>query len=485
MAQQLLLRRGTAAEWTAANPILAEGEMAIEKDTKKYKIGNGITNWNGLAYSSLPADVYTKDQVDAMVNQDEWYGIERNVTLGDSAWTRIGKLDYHRTLPIQNNRKGVLLADDGTENFQLNPNDFNLIDTGAAADLSGASGQMMIKQGRFYARYEQEGDIERIKISPYALAGFIEIQSYYISSEEVSLNRTTLKLSSCVNNSVEYRGGNNTAAYDAGGNTLLGRPVTNLSLTLFRTYARNRGAKWNANVYSTAVAEYILRLVEYANSNSQLTFTEELTPEGYKQGGLGAGITTLDDTKWGDFNGRNPFIPCGYTASLGIKSGVINYQMPVEYDVSQPVIEVNSYRGVAVPFGHTSKHTDGVKALIQADDAGGQSLLYTTNDPSKFSSSGIEGYKLTGILPRENGYIKQMMFGQNLDILPQAVGGSATTYFCDYFYTSIPETGVSERAILFGGSAYIGSSAGCGFSTSTSAPSYAYSFLGSRLCYIP
>lgn len=62
MAQQILLRRGTAAEWTAANPILAEGEMGLEKDTNKYKIGNGITNWNGLEYSSLPADVYTKDQ---------------------------------------------------------------------------------------------------------------------------------------------------------------------------------------------------------------------------------------------------------------------------------------------------------------------------------------------------------------------------------------------------------------------------------------
>lgn len=426
-----------------------------------------------------------KDYVDTNINQDEWYGIEHDVTHGDSAWTRIGKMDYHRTLPIQNNRKGVLLGDGGTENFQLNPNDFNLTDTGAAADLSGVSGQMMVNQGRFYARYEMEGNIERVKISPYALAGFIEIPSYYTSSEEASLNRTTLKLSSCVNNSIEYRGGNNTEAYDAGSNTLLGRPVTNLSLALFRTYARNRGAKWNANVYSTAVAEYILRLVEYANTNSQLPFTEELTPEGYKQGGLGAGVTTLDSTKWGDWNGRNPFIPCGYCASLGIKSGVVNYQMPVEYDVTQPIVEVNSYRGVVLPFGHTSKYTDGVKALIQADDAGGQSLLYTTNDPSKFSSAGIEGYKLTGTLPRESGYIKQMMFGLNLDILPQSVGGSATTYFCDYFYTSIPETGVSERAIAFGGSAHNGSTAGCGCSYSNLSPSHANVAFGSRLCYIP
>ena len=159
--------------------------------------------------------------------------------------------------------------------------------------------------------------------------------------------------------------------------------------------------------------------------------------------------------------------------------------MPVEYDVTQPIVEVNSYRGVVVPFGHTNKHTDGAKALIQAADAGGQSLLYTTNDPSKFSSAGIEGYKLTGTLPRESGYIKQLMFGQNLDILPQAVGGSATTYFCDQFITSIPETGVSERTFLFGGFASSGSTAGCGYSSSLSLPSSASAYFGSRLCYIP
>ena len=43
-------RRGTAAEWTSANPILADGEMGYEKDTKKTKIGDGSTAWNNLGY---------------------------------------------------------------------------------------------------------------------------------------------------------------------------------------------------------------------------------------------------------------------------------------------------------------------------------------------------------------------------------------------------------------------------------------------------
>lgn len=50
MAIKILLRKDTAANWTTANSILAEGEMGIEKDTKKYKIGDGVTNWNSLAY---------------------------------------------------------------------------------------------------------------------------------------------------------------------------------------------------------------------------------------------------------------------------------------------------------------------------------------------------------------------------------------------------------------------------------------------------
>ena len=52
MANRIQLRRGTAAEAASANPILAEGEIAVELDTSFYKIGDGITDWNSLPYSS-------------------------------------------------------------------------------------------------------------------------------------------------------------------------------------------------------------------------------------------------------------------------------------------------------------------------------------------------------------------------------------------------------------------------------------------------
>jgi hypothetical protein len=59
MAVQIQLRRGTAAAWTSANPTLAVGELVIETDTDKYKIGDGSTAWTSLGYSSLPTDAIT------------------------------------------------------------------------------------------------------------------------------------------------------------------------------------------------------------------------------------------------------------------------------------------------------------------------------------------------------------------------------------------------------------------------------------------
>lgn len=50
---QFQFRRGTAFEWSVANPILLGGEMGIETDTGQFKIGDGIKNWNSLSYGGI------------------------------------------------------------------------------------------------------------------------------------------------------------------------------------------------------------------------------------------------------------------------------------------------------------------------------------------------------------------------------------------------------------------------------------------------
>lgn len=55
ISYRIRFRRGTAAEWTAANPVLLEAEPGYETDTDKVKYGDGSTAWNSLAYFTVAA----------------------------------------------------------------------------------------------------------------------------------------------------------------------------------------------------------------------------------------------------------------------------------------------------------------------------------------------------------------------------------------------------------------------------------------------
>jgi hypothetical protein len=50
MATRMQQRRGTAAQWTSADPILAAGEIGFESDTGQFKIGDGVNHWDDLSY---------------------------------------------------------------------------------------------------------------------------------------------------------------------------------------------------------------------------------------------------------------------------------------------------------------------------------------------------------------------------------------------------------------------------------------------------
>ena len=49
MATIIQVRRGTAAQWTSVNPVLHDGEYGLETDTKRVKVGDGVTAWNSLS----------------------------------------------------------------------------------------------------------------------------------------------------------------------------------------------------------------------------------------------------------------------------------------------------------------------------------------------------------------------------------------------------------------------------------------------------
>lgn len=414
---------------------------------------------------------------------NHYYGIEYDVTATSQDCTRVGKAELHQTVPCHAKMRRCLLNDDGTVNYYLGSADSTKRDTGAAADLTGASGQVMVEMPDMYVRFENDGNKRRVLMSEYNLPGFAAWSKIYGSAYEAALDRTNNKLASVVNTTAQYRGGNNSSGWDDTYRSLLGMPATSISLTQFRTYARNRGTRWNCNTYEFQKRLYWMFVVEYATLNSQKAFNANLDANGYHQGGLGDGVTNMND--WGNYNSYNPIIPCGTTNSLGNITGVVTYNVMNSDDTTHYAASVPSYRGVENPFGHIWKITDGVKFLIQSANDGGKSLIYVCDDPDKYTSYGVTDYRLIGELPRSSGYVKTICHGEDGDILPTAIGGGSTTYFCDYFYTDIPASGVVERACFFGGYAYDGAFAGFVFANSYVSAAGATAYCGSRLCFMP
>ena len=429
---------------------------------------------------------------------DYYYGVKINLAVADAPVERVGRTELHQSLPIQSRMRRCILNDDGTVNYYLHPTDSTKKDSGAAAKLDGTDGMYMVELPDHYAKFEFDGNNYMPLISEYPLPGFHKVRKCYRSAVEATIDRTvasTPKLAAVCNTTAAFRGGNNNAAWDGTYRSLLGLPATATSLTNFRAYARNRGtaglngAGWNCDLYEAQRTTYWLFVIEYATRNCQAEFNAQPDANGYKQGGLGAGVTTLDSAKWNTLNGYYPFIPCGTTNSLGNATGVVNFTMPAEYNPGGTalVVKVPSYRGIENPFGHIWSWTDGCLCLIQSNAAGGRSIFYTCDDPALFGSTeaALANYQERGDLPRTEGYVKTLMVGEYGENMPIAVGASSSTYFCDYFYTSIPESGQALRGVLFGGLAYNGTIAGLAYAITDYAPSNTNAYFGSRLCFIP
>lgn len=410
------------------------------------------------------------------------YGVEIDLNVSTPAVTRVGNMAYHKSLPVQNRMRGCLLDDNGKVVEYLNPRDWT------ANTRDGSRGQVMVEIPLHYARFITDGTKIRAMISEYPLPGYHKVPEMYVSAYEAALERSTGKLCSVVNDGTDYRGGNNTADWDGTYRSLLGRPVTSISRTAFRTAARKRNTattEWNCYVYMVHQNIFWLYLIEYANRNSQAAYNAELTSEGYKQGGLGAGVSAISD--WSGYNSYNPFVPCGHTDLLGNGSGIVSYTANNEDGSVKYTCDVPRYRGIENPFGHVWKWTDGINIQVNpTEENGGNGLtkVYTCNDPAKFNDSNYDGYAYIGNEARTNDYVKTLIFGETGCMLPSEVGGSSSTYYCDYHYTNTTNTSVSLRGLLLGGPAINGAFDGLAYAYSNNVPSHSYAYYGSRLCFI-
>ena len=419
--------------------------------------------------------------IDLSANSPFWYGVRIVDTDTSPDVERIAgspsHMDYHASLPTIKT-KGCLLLDTGIVNAYLPATNWS------DGDTNGDGGQVLSEIGGYYRKVvEISATVHEIRHSPYPITGYEYIPPFYDGSYEAALNRSTLKLASVKNNTVTYRGGNNNAAWDAADNSLLGRPATNISLTNFRTYARNRGGvRWNVETYRLGMLLYEMFMIEYATKNSQKAVNATLTSEGYKQGGLGVGVSTAISAEWNAFSGSNPFVACGASNELGNGSGEVLVTVNNFGGAGvNRTFAVPRYRGIEHPFGHIFKWQDGCSVFHEA--AGGASKLYVCNTPANFADGTETNYSHVGNLPTTGGYVKKMAFESNSIMHPSEVGGVSSTYYCDYYYT--PGLINAWRALVRGRAADGGAGAGFGFLGLDYAASSAAAYFGSRLAYIP
>lgn len=461
----------------------------------KFKSENGDYYGNIALYSFLLFDRDLTEQeiewvktniVEEKEHNEQWYGIEYYTTSSNPDCIRIGNPELHRTLPVHSMMKGCLLNDDGSVNKYLNESDWT------SETRDGSQGQVMVEMPQnAYWKFETEGNIRRVKFSTEPLEGFKKITPMYISAYEATVQRSVNRLSSVVNTDVDYRGGNNNADWDETSKSLLGKPASSISRTNFRNYARNRKAgsnEWNCMFYEAQKLLYWLYVVEFATLNSQKAFNAQKDSNGYAQGGLGNGVTTLKSSDWYSYNRYNPLIPCGYTDSLGNSTGEVYFSMPEDYGNGTVTVKVSRYRGIENAFGHLWQLTDGVNVRISPTEGNGSdglSKVYVTTDPAYFNDSNYDNMIYVGDEARSQNYVTSVIFGEGGEIIPDAVGGNYYTYFCDYHYTSIPTSSESLRVLSFGGRATDGMGAGLVYADSSNVPSSAGATVGSRLCFIP
>lgn len=438
------------------------------------KVGDGL-NVNAGVISIDP---------DYLVNMMS-YGVEWDITVADPACKRIGNPLYHKQLPIQSEYKGCLVKN-GVVNYYLDPNDWSKKADGTPSVLDGTDGDVMVHIPKFYGKSGSNGNKRWVRIATTKIdQSWVEIPEMFISAYKVTkyTDSGTSKVASVVNTTTNYRGGSNKANYDQylstdKFRTDLGKPRIGIDRVTMRTAATNSGQELLCYEFYKWVF-YWAYVIEYANFNAQLPFNSELTSDGYHQGGLGSGLTTWNYNDSLKYNNNGPITPCGYTNEFGNFSGVKQILIPQTQIDDSTIVEAktlytNRWRGFENPFGDTSTTLDGI--VLKRDSDSQESKIYTTSDSSKFgddpSVMNVVGVELLG-----EGFIKEFNLRETGEIVPQLVGGSESTYKCDFYENDTFST--ENRQLVVGGESCDGSESGLGYlysNLSTNAIGYNFGF---------
>lgn len=424
-------------------------------------------NYNDWRFKENPDYLYNKQVIDNTITDDVFKDLKYE----------------HQYIKINNNVLQVKSINTETKTATIEAIEAGTYDIELGSCTNGYDGEVMVEVPEFWIKSWDTDTRREVRITPTYVDNSWEHQPHILVSpyHDTVLNTvptnmgylSTLEINSAVSicNINKYcRGGFNNTNLDQYITTdrfrsTLGKPRTLIDRAAMRTNCRKSGKEILSYLQYKRIM-YWLYIIEYANFNSQEEFKEEFTVEGFRQGGLGNGITTAIKNYWYFYNSQNPITPNGYTNEFGNGTNIkaMTTIMPTVRD-GEPTFSTTQYvprwHGIENPFGDIFTMLDGI--LIDqhniTENSNKYNKVYVTDDPSLYSDSDYSNMRLVGMEINNGGVIQEWDLGNTAEIIPRSVVSNIQTYKCDlHVYNDV----MSLKILIVGASAYEQQNAGLG-----------------------
>lgn len=510
---QVVTHNGTKATWeyltsmfTGLEEVLAYGvqfDMTVA-DPHLTRIGNMSFHKSLPIQSQLKGCIAQGGKIIYWLNESDWRfrkeAITKSVELTvagdvytmvadvfstlqyDKQWIKVDGVACQISSIDKSTNTATLLVNDDLKALSLSSSTKD-IELGAV--LNGYDGTVRVYCPAFYIKSVVNGNIAKVWLST------VKIDDTYTYQPEILIDAyrsialmggvptmgylSTLTLPAFISvvNTKDYcRGGNHNESFDKylatdPFRTDLGKPfIIGDEIQTMRIFLNQDQQLLSYDQYKNIF--YWLYVVEYANFNSQEAYNPTLTDEGYHQGGMGAGITNMQDHYY--YNRNSPLTPCGYGNTLGNRTGLVPLTIPeftysehyMDHTVGAQTMQMPRWRGFDNPFGDSWTILDGILIDVNTyDHPNRMNYVYTCQDANKYSSILNDAYVKVGEEIPQSGYTRAFDLGSSAHIIPHVIGGDTTTYICDYHeVTKRDTTYMIEPSV--GGTSDNGARAGLG-----------------------
>lgn len=417
--------------------------------------------------------------------EENSYGVQIDELQSNPNLTRIGNLEMAKEAVVNELVMQGTLKNGYLRRFKKD-NGLRYEDN-TPSITDGSAGNVMSHMPGFYFRVEDvTATKHNLYVSPYPIEGFMYHPGWTIGSFKANVNNTAVfgrpqnSLWSVVNTSTTFRGGDNDPTNDALQKGFLGKARTDLTRTQFYNYAQNQGTDFGLIPYSAHQGLMMLFYTKYGTLDSQKPIESEKDAQGFYQGGLGDGVTTVSSGDWDDYNGNFPLIETGVTLDYGVQTGEVAVTL-TDFNLAGDVtVYQNTFMGIESPFGDLYEWTGEINIWKQTVGEGDKYMAYIYDN--HYYEDTIGGNHTRSFeFSKSEGWLKSIQMGANFEVMIKEAdnGASSSTHFTDYFYNN---DSLGVRGLRRGAKANYGSRAGlsCAY---TLAPSYSNAYFASRLGY--